>query len=128
MIAGDCLEGGGSRQVADGAVVVILRRRMFEPQQCNHVLMPVMWKLDRKLQLCRRVAKRITHIDAWRGLRVTDRTNRRPRAAEELRPVTTHACIMTGVIRDIGKSYLVTRVAGCAMFLRGVRKFRVIDG
>src|ERR1044071_7541339 len=98
MITGHRLEGGGSRSMADGAVVVVLRRRMFEPQQRNHVLMPVMRKLDRELQLRRRVAKRVTGIIAWRGLRMTNRTDWRPRATEELRPVTTHACIVTGVI------------------------------
>ena len=100
---------------------------MRKTQKSDHVLVLVVWKLDRELKLCGGIAKRVTHIIAWRCLRVTHRTDWRPRAAEELRPVTAHARVVTGVIRDVGKLYLVARVAGGLVLLRGVGKLRVIN-
>jgi hypothetical protein len=79
----------------------------------DHVLMLVVWKLDIELQLRRRIAECVTHIIAWRSLRMTHRTNWRPRTTEELWAVTTHARIVAGVIGDIGKPDLVTRNTSC---------------
>ena len=112
--------------MTDRAVVVTLRC-VRKTQHRDYVLVPVVWKLDRKLELRCGIAKRVTHIIARRSLRMTNRADRRPCATEELRPVTTYACIMTRVIRDVGKSDLVARVAGGLMFLRGVGELRVIN-
>ena len=110
--------------MADGTVVVTLLR-VREPQLCDHVLVPVMRKLDRKLQLRRRIPKNEPRLILWRSFRVTNRADRRPRAFEKLRPVTTHTRVVIRVILDVGKSRgfgpvfcrnLVTSIAGCLMF------------
>src|SRR5688572_2442427 len=49
MFGRHCLEGRGTLPVTDSAVVVVLRR-MREPQHRDHVLVLVMRKLDRELQ------------------------------------------------------------------------------
>lgn len=104
------LEHRGALPMTDGAVVVTLRR-MRESQQRDHVLVPVVRKLDRKLELHRWISKRQSRLITRRRLRVTHGTNGRPRAAEELRAMTTHARIMARVIVDIRKLDLVTRIA-----------------
>ena len=78
----------------------------------SDVLMHVMRKVDLELQLRGRIAKRVTHVVTGRGLRMTNGADRRPRAAKELRTVTAHACVVTRVIRDIGKLDLMTYIAG----------------
>ena len=92
--------------MTDSAVVVTLRR-VCETQQRDHVLVLVVRKLDRELKLRRRIAKRVTRLIARRRLRVTHGTDRRPRAAEELRPVTTHARIVARIIVDIRESVIL---------------------
>ena len=49
MIGRNGLEHRGTLPVTDGAVVVVLRR-VREPQHRNHVLMLIVRKLDRELQ------------------------------------------------------------------------------
>jgi hypothetical protein len=109
-------ERGGSRCVTDGAVIVALRR-MREAQKGDRVLVLVVWKLGRELELRRGIAKRVTHIITRRCFRMTHGTDRRPRTAEELRPVTTHARFMAGIIRDVRKRDLVAGDAGCLVLL-----------
>ena len=111
--------------MTDGAVVVILRVR--ETQQGDHILMPIVWKLDSKLKLLCRIAKRVTRVITRRSLRVTDGTDRRPRTAEELRAMTTHTRIMAWVIGDVWKGNLVAATAGGAVLLRGMRELRIIS-
>lgn len=82
----------------------------------------VVRKLDRKLKFPSRISKRKPCLVTRRRLRVTPGTDRRPRAAEELPPVTTHTRIMAWIIIDVGKGYLVTRIARGAVFLRRMRK------
>ena len=122
MIRRHSFKGSCARSVTDRAVVVALRR-VRETQQRNHVLMPVMRKLDRELQLRRGIAERVPHVIAWRSLRVTHGTDRRSCAAEELWAMTAHTRVVTRIIIDIRERYLVTRVAGRFVFLCGVRKF-----
>ena len=122
----DGFESRGARRVADGAVVV-LRWRVREPQQRNHVLMPVMRELDRKLKPGRRVTKRESHLIARRCLRMANGADRRPRTAEELRPVTTHTRVVARIILDVRKSYFVAGVASGPVFLRGVRELGIIS-
>lgn len=113
-------------RMADGAVVV-LRRRMSKPQQSNHVLMPVVRKLNRELEPRRRITKRESHIVPRRRLHMTNRTDWRPCAAEELWPVTAHTCVVIRIIFDVRKSYFVAGVASGPVFLRGVGELRVIN-
>src|SRR5262245_45878489 len=86
-------------------------------QRRDHVLMSVMRKLDRELPFvlwfCRlvgivRLAETEACLLARRGSQVTDRANRRSRsgdglAGKKLLPVTAHAGIMIGKVRDIGE-------------------------
>ena len=51
MIGRHCLEGRGTLRVANGAVVIVLRWRVREPPHRNHILVLVVRKLDRELQL-----------------------------------------------------------------------------
>ena len=126
MIGRHSLERRRALSMTDSAVVVILRR-MREPQHRDHVLVLIVRKLDRELQLQRRIPKRISRLIARRRLRVTHRADRRPGAAEELRSMTTHACIVTRVILDIRKRNLVTRATRGPMLRRRVRKLRIIS-
>jgi hypothetical protein len=126
MILWRCLEGCSPRRVADRAVVVVLLRGVCECD-CDYVLMPVVRKLDVELQLRRRISERETNIIARRGLRVTHRTDRRSGAFEKLRPVTAHARVMAGIIRDVRKAYFVAAIASGPVFLRRVGELRVID-
>src|ERR1051325_40257 len=112
--------------MTDGAVVVLLRR-MRETQERDRVLVLVVRKLDHELKLRLRIAKVVTSIIARRSLRVTHRTDRRARTAEELRPVTTHTSIVARVILDVRESDFVTAIASGAVFLGGVGKFPVIS-
>src|SRR5690242_7489357 len=112
--------------MTDGAVVVLLRW-MRETQERDRILVPVVWKLDHELKLRRGITKRVSSVITRRSLRVTYRTDWRPGAAEELRSVTTHARIVTGVVFDIRESDLVTGIARGAVFLGGVGEFRVIS-
>ena len=121
--------------MTDRAVVVILRR-VRETQERDRVLMLVVRKLDRELKLRGWIAKRVTHLITRRRLRMTNRTDRRPRAAEELRTVTAHARLMARIIRDVRERGCFTPVfgwdfvaciAGCFMFGCGMGEFRVID-
>jgi len=89
--------------------------------------MTIMWKLDRELKLGRWIAKRKARLIARRRLRVTHRTDRRPRATEKLRTMTTHARIVIGIILDIGKSNFVTSITGCFVFRGGMRELRIIN-
>ena len=57
--------------VTDSAVVIILRRSMREPQHRNHVLVPIVRKLDLELQFCRRIPERKPRAIPRRGLRMT---------------------------------------------------------
>src|SRR5262245_33857237 len=95
-----------------------------------------MRKLDRELQLGRRISKRISRLISRRSLRMTNRADRRLRAFEKLRPVTTHARIMVRIIfdvwirRDFGpvfRRYFMTGITGCLMLLGGVGEFRIIS-
>lgn len=116
MIAWSGFERGGPRSVTDRAVVVALWR-VCETQERDRVLMLVVRKLGGELQLRSRITKRVTRIITRRGLRMTHRTDLRPRTAEKLRPVTTHARGVIGIIGDIREGYFVTRVASCFVFL-----------
>ena len=95
--------------------------------------MPVVGKLNRELQLGRRISKRISRLITRRSLRMTNRTDYRLRAFEELWAVTTHARIVIGIIFDVRKGgrvlcrYLVTGITGCLMLLCGVRELRIIS-
>lgn len=138
-----CWRGSESlceRRVTDRAVVVVLLRRMREIDLFartealrDYVLMFVVRKLDRELESRHRVAKRESHFVTRRSLCVTDGTDRRPRAAEKLRPMTTHARFVIGVVDDVRKLRpILTRnyMAGFAfglMLLCGVGKLRVIN-
>jgi hypothetical protein len=111
--------------VTDRAVVVVLRR-VRETQLCDYVLMFVMRELDRELLLRRRVSKREANIVAWRSPGMANGTDRWLRAAEELRPMTTHASIVIWIVRDVWKCRrfgpffrrsFVTRAARRLMFL-----------
>jgi hypothetical protein len=102
----------------------------------DHVLVLVVRKLDRELQSCRGVSKCVTNCFPRSGLFVTDGTDLRPRASEELTPVTTNTCVMVRKIydvRNLGKPGPlfswndVTRFALGLMLLRRVGKLRVID-
>ena len=126
MIGRYCFEGRGTLAVTDSAVVVVLRR-MREPQHRNHVLVLVVRKLDRELQFRRRIPESKTRLIARRGLRMTNRADWRPGPTEELRPMTAYTGIMTWIILDIRKRYLVTRITRRSMLRRSVRKLRVIN-
>lgn len=83
----------------------------------NHVLVLIMRKLDSELPLIFRLRRLICAIRfsesepaifARRGAHMTDGADCRASAAhgltrKELRPVTTHACVVIRKIRDIGK-------------------------
>lgn len=126
--------------MTDRAVIVFLLRCVREVDLfartealCDYVLMFVMRKLNRELQSRSGIAKRESSFVTRRSLFVTDGTDRRPRAAEELRPVTTHTRIVIGIVDDVRKlrpiltRNHVTRFALSLMLLRGVGKLRVID-
>jgi hypothetical protein len=91
---------------------------MREPQQRDHILVPVMWECDRELLYPSRISKRQPSLITRRRLRVTDRTDRRARTAEELWPVTTHTRIVARIILDIGKGDLVTGITRRLVFFR----------
>ena len=99
----------------------------------NHVLMLVVWKLDRELQFRLRFAKRIANIITRRRLRMANRTDLRARAFEKLRPMTIHAGRVVGIVDDIGKLRPVlprNDVTGLALrlvLLCGVGKVGVVD-
>ena len=89
--------------------------------QGDDVLVPVVRKLDRELKLRSGVAESEASFVAGRRFHVTDGTDWRPRAAEELRAMTAHASVVVRVINYVGESrsfgpvfgwYLVARVAG----------------
>jgi len=103
--------------VTDRAVVVTLRR-MRKPQQRDHILVPVVRKLDRELSHHSGISKRQPRLITRRRLRMTAGADRRSRAAEELRSVTTHARIVTRIIFNVGKGDLVTGITRRLMFLR----------
>ena len=119
MTGRDSLERRGALSVTDRAVVITLRR-MRESQQRDHILVTVVWKLDRELQIERRISEWKPCLITRRRLRVTHGTDLRSRTAEELRPMTTHTRIVTWIIIDIRKLYLVTRITRRPMFLRRV--------
>ena len=117
------LEHRRARRVADSAAV-------------DHILVSVVRKFDRKLKFPRGVSKRKPRFVARRRLRVTDRTDRRPRTAEELRPVTAYTRIVAGIIRDVRERRyfgpiftweLVTCIAGCFVFGCGMGKLGIIS-
>ena len=89
--------------------------------------MTIVRKLDRELKLRRWISKRQARLISWRRLRVTHRTDGRPRAAEKLRTMTTHARVVIGIILDIGKSNFVTGITGCFVFLSRMRELRIIN-
>ena len=126
MIGRNSLERRGALPMTDSAVVVTLRR-VRKPQHRNHVLMLVVRKFDRELQLRRRIPESKPRVIARRGLRVTHRADRWLGATEELRSMATDASIMARIIFDIRERDLVTRIARASMFLRRVRELRVID-
>ena len=80
--------------------------------------MPVVWKLDRELQLRGWIPESVARLITGRCLRMTNRADRRPRAFEKLRAVTVHTRIVIRVILDVGKNHLVTRIARRLMFCR----------
>jgi len=90
-------------------------------------------EFDRELPLRCRIPECISCLITRRSLRMTNRTDYRLRAFEELWAVTTHARIVIGIIFDIRKGgrvlcrYLVTGITGCLMLLRGVGEFRIIS-
>lgn len=102
VIGRNSFERRGPCSMTDSAVVVALRR-VRETQQCNCILMFVVRKLDVELQLRSGIPKRVTRFIARGGLRMTHRTDRRLRTAEELRTVTTHTRVMIGVIGNVRK-------------------------
>jgi hypothetical protein len=128
MFGRNSFEGRTALTVTDSAVVVILRRSMREPQHRNHVLVLIVRKLDLELQFCRRIPERKPRLIARRGLRMAHGADRGLGAAEELRPMTTYASIVAGIILDIRKGNLVTRITRGSMLRRSVRKLRIIDG
>ena len=69
----------------------------------DDVLMLVMGKLNHELTRADRITKSKASIMTRRHRRVADATDNRACASEKLRPVTTHARIMTGIIGDIGE-------------------------
>ena len=93
------------------------RHRLSSVPLRNYVLMFVVREFDFELPLIFRLRSLIRAIRfaeseppifARHGTKVTDRADCWASAAhsltrEELRPVTTHACVMIGKIRDIGK-------------------------
>ena len=119
-------ESCSAGRVTDSAVVV-LRWRMSEPQQGNHILMPVVRELDRELKPGRRITKRESHIIARRCLHMANGADRWPCTTEELRPVTAHTGVVARIVSDIRKSYFVAGVASGPVFLRGVGELRVIN-
>ena len=127
MFGRNSFEGRSALTVTDSAVVVILWRRMREPQHRDHVLVLVVRKLDRELQFYRRIPERKPRVIPRRGLRMAHGADRRLGAAKELRPMTAYARIVTRIILDIRKRYLVTRITRRSMLRRGVRKLRIID-
>ena len=126
MIGRNRLERRGALAVTDGAVVITLRR-VREPQHRNHVLVLVVRKLDPELQLRRGISESKPRVITRRSLRVTHRADRRLRATEELRSMTTDASIMARIIIDIRKRDLVTRITRCFMFRRRVRELGIIN-
>lgn len=116
--------------MADRAVVVVLRRRMRERDSIqrlwttearDHVLMLIVWKLDRELSPWIRLSKRKSCLIPRRRFRMTDRTDLRSRAAEKLPAMTAHTRLVIRVIAGVNIRFM-TRVAGLLMFLRSVRK------
>ena len=91
--------------------------RRKSAQTRNHILMLVVWKLDRELSLvfCPRLlicvvrfAEGEARLLAWRCMHVTDDTDCRAGsnhcpAREELLPMTTHASLMVGKVSNVGK-------------------------
>jgi hypothetical protein len=126
VICGHSFESSCARCVANRAVVIALLR-VGETQHCDHSLVPIVRKFDRELQLRSGIPKREARLIARRRLRVTNRTDWRPRTAEKLRSVTTHTGVVLRVIFDVGvcrdfgpifSRYFVTRVTARLM-LRG---------
>ena len=126
------LERCGPCRVADGAVVVALLC-VRETHHRDHVLVSIVRKLDRELQLRRRISKRISRLVTRRSLRMTNGTDGRLRAFEKLLPVTAHASVVIRIVLDIrigGRifcRYLVTGITGCLVLLCGVGEFRIIS-
>src|SRR5258705_7803692 len=97
--------------------------------------MLVVGKLNEKLSRRRGVAKRETCVIPRRYVRVAIAANDRPCAFEKLLTMTTHAGIMTGKVRNVGKlSYLfpvsgrnlVAGVAGALMFFCSVGESGIV--
>lgn len=116
--------------MADRAVVVVLRRRMRKRDSFprswptparDHVLMLIVWKLDRELSPWIRLSKRKSRVITRRRFRMTDRTDLRSGAAEKLPAMTAHTRLVIRVIAGVNIRFM-TGVAGLLMFLRGVRK------
>ena len=127
MISRHSLECRGTLPVTDSAVVVVLRRACE-----NRSIAITSWCLScgNSIVNCSFDAgflKRKPRLITRRGLRMTHRTDRRPGAAEELRSMTAYARIMTRIIIDIRKRYLVTRITRRPMLRRRVRKLRIIN-
>ena len=127
VVGRDRLERRGALPMTNCAVVEALWLRVRKAQHRNHILVFVVRKFDRELQPRHRVPKRQSRLITRRSLRVTHRTDRRFRAAEELRPVTTHARIVTRVIVNIRKVNLVTRTTRRPVLLRRMRKLRIVN-
>ena len=129
--------------VTDRAVVVILllwRRRVCESHVLrrveevrDHVLVFVVRKLDRELQVRRRVAKSISRFVTRRSLRMAYGTDLRTRAFEKLRSMTTDACGVIGVVgdvRELRRIFTGNDVAGFAfglMLFCRVGKLGIVD-
>src|SRR5436190_24110702 len=76
----------------------------FGSQQCDHVLMLVVRKLDLKLATSRWIAKRKPNVIARRDFGVAIAADYRLRALEELSAMTAHARIVTGKVCYIRKA------------------------
>jgi hypothetical protein len=87
----------------------------------NHILVPVVGKLDFELPLPNRISKFVSSISAGRYCRVTDGADDWPRSPKELLPVTTHAGAMVRIVGDVG---VITRL----LPIQGRRLMTVVTG
>ena len=134
--------------MADRAVVVVHflagdkrypaenRRACQAPVGCDHILMPIMRKLDCELSRVFWVSKGEPLISAWGNGRVADTTNYRFGTTKKLGSVTTHACRVVGIIDDVGivryllpvaSRSLVAGATGLLMFRSRVQEARIVD-
>ena len=129
--------------IRDGRNVVRVKRSAHEQRlefrnaaARDYVLMLVMRKLNHELSRADRITKSKASIMTRRHCGVADATDNRARASEKLRPVATHARVMTGIIGDVREvSYFfpvfsrrfMTGVAGGLVFGCRMGKLGIVD-